>query len=186
MPDIYRVRTAITGGPGGDGLSTMWFDATGGLTAQNAANAVRTFWSSMANRTSNNLTYTVEPAVYTVDDATGLATGVTSTTTTAVPGTDANDEESWATQGLLEMRTGHFIGGREVRGRIFIPGPTSVSGSGGNPVAAYQTQLSAAGAALIADANSIWLAYSRKNATSVSVTVANSWTKWAVLRSRRD
>jgi len=183
---MYRVRTEITGGPGGTGLSTMYFDGTGGLTAQHAADAVRAFWDYQKAHISNNLTMTTLGPVYTLDDATGAPLAVTATTTTPVVGTDGSDEESWATQGLLELRTGNFISGREIRGRIFIPTPGSGQGSGGVPTAGYLSMLNAAAAALVADPNSSWEVWSRRNAVGVAVVSANAWSKWAVLRSRRD
>lgn len=182
----WRVRTALSGGSGGAGLSTMYFDATGGLTAQNAATAVRTFWATIANRISNNYTMTVEPLVYEINASTGQPVGVTGTTTTPVSGTDSADEEPWATQGLIFWNTGNFIGGREIRGRTFVPGPTSVSGSGGAPAAAYTAGLASAAAALIADVNTDLEVYSRLHTSAVSVSAASVWSKWAVLRSRRD
>lgn len=183
---MFRVRTLITGSPGGSYLSTFYFDATGPLTAQNAATAARTFWNSIRLHISNNLTITPDLAVYTLDETTGSPTGVSTVTGAAITGGATADEEAWATQGLVEWRTGNFLTGREIRGRTFIPGVCSGDSSGGVPTGTYPTDLQTAAAALIADANSTLVVWSRKNGFFDEVTSSTVWNKWAVLRSRRD
>ncbi len=186
MPSIFKVRTLFSGGGGGAGVNTLYFDATGGLTAQNAATAARTFWFTMRNEISNNITITPDLAVYTIDDATGSPSGLTTVTGTSFPGISTGNELPWSQQGLLEMRTGNFAFGRELRGRIFVPGAPDGDNSVGVPTSGYQTTLTAAGAALVADANSIWLVYSRTHHYSASIGSVQAWNQWAVLRSRRD
>jgi hypothetical protein len=186
MTILYRVRTGITGPQGSPYLSTMYFDATGPSTAQGAADAVRAFWNSLILQIHTGTLIQVENTVTSIDDTDGSPTAVIAVTNNLVTATATGDPEAWATQGLLEWHTGIFVAGREVRGRNFIPAPTSNQSSGGAPAAAYLTALNAAASALIADGFSEFRIYSRKNATSKAVTSRNAWTKWAVLRSRRD
>ena len=186
MPFLYRVRTGIAGGPGGSQVSTMYFDATSPFTAQAAVDTVYNFWNNLKAGIANDLTFTIEPAVYTIDATTGEPTGIVSTGSAAVSGTNANDTEPWATQGLVEWRTGNFISGREIRGRTFIPGPTYDQSSGGVPSSTYNTRISSAVTSLLGDTDSALMVYSRKNFLAAQVDVGSPWTKWAVLRSRRD
>jgi len=183
---MWRVRTHITGGAGGDGLSTMYFDGTGGLTAANAAVAVHTFWQTLQNHISNNLALQVDPLVYDINEATGHPVGVTSVSVAAVPGNASTDEAPWSAQGLIEWHTGNFLNGREIQGKTFIPGVTIGDNVVGAPGSGYVTALTAAGAALVADVNTSFQVYSRRNSAGIQVTAAAGWNKWAVLRSRRD
>jgi len=183
---MFRVRTSFAGGSGGTGLNTFYFDATGPLTAQDAATAARNFWNTVRANMSNNLTITPDLAVYTLDETDGHPTAVTTVTGAAMSGQATADEEPWATQGLVEWRTGNFLPGREIRGRTFIPGICSGDSSGGAPTSGIQSAFASAAAALISDANSALVVWSRKNGYWATTTTATVWPKWAVLRSRRD
>lgn len=182
---MYRVRTVISGGQGGPYLSTMYFNVVGGLTAANANAAVGTFWNSVKAKMGNSLSYATEAEVAEVDIATGQVTGIAAVTPQTGTGTPTTDMCPWTTQGLIRWRTGIFVGGREVRGRTFVPGPTEVENTAGVPAAAYVTALNAAASALIADANSDLMVYSKKNRDAVPVLSGSTWSQWAVLRSRR-
>lgn len=182
---MYRVRTAITGGQGGPSLSTLHFNVVGGLTAANAVAATATFWTALRTRISNQLTMTVESDVATIDIATGQVTGITATAGAVVTGNDAGDPAPWATQGLIRWRTGIYVGGREIRGRTFIPGVTDTSTPLGVPSAAYLTDLNAAAAALIANAVSDLEVYSPARREAAPAVLGQTWTNFASLRSRR-
>lgn len=183
---MYRVRTNISGGITGPGLSTFYFNDTSPATAQHAADAVHTFWDSIKNRVVNTVTFQVDPTVYTIDVTTGHPTLVTPVTAAPVVGQSTADPLPYSLQGLIEMHTGFFPGGREVRGRLFIPGADESLSTLGVPIAAYISSLQTAANALIADPNADWVVWSRKNHTVQPVTSAGVWNQWAVLRSRRD
>lgn len=188
---MYRVRTAITNFGGGPFLSTMFFDTTGG-TAQQAANAVRAYWLNFLTHLTTGVVVTVEPAVYTLDPATGQATAVDNTTTATVTGTSSGDPLPSTTQLLQRWNTGIFLSGRLVRGRTFIPTLTELVNTNTRPTAAILTAADTAGGNLIADANSVFVVWHRptpaapSSGSMVVVNGASSWTEWAVLRSRRD
>lgn len=164
----------------------MFFEDDGTLTAQNAATAVRNFWVACAVKLLNTYHFQVEGAVDTIDLATGKPTGSTAVTAADVVGTQNNDALPWATQGLVEWRTGFYSGGREVRGRTFIPGNVEIMSTSGVPTGEYTGALQTAANALISDALSQVQVYSRKHTLASGVTGATVWPKWAVLRSRRD
>jgi hypothetical protein len=164
----------------------MYFDATSPFTAVNAADAVNDFWDALKAGIANDFTITNEAAVYVIDATTGQPTGIQSVPAVSVTGTNAQDNEPFATQGLVEWRTGNFVAGREIRGRTFIPGPCYDQSSGGVPSSAYVTRVNSAVTALLGQLDSTLMVYSRKNLLAAGVDVGQCWGKWAVLRSRRD
>lgn len=184
--NLWRVRTAITGGSGSAQLSTMYFDATAPFTAQHAADAVRSFWNDCKNGISNVYTFQVEPDVFNIDTATGKAVASTGTGTLPVTGTEAGDPLPWATQALMRWGTTTFIGGRQIRGHTFIPGMVETNNTLGVPTAGLQTTFNAAAATLIGNLAAEFVIYSRKNGIGAVVTSDAMWSKWSVLRSRRD
>ena len=186
MSNLWRVRTALAGGTGADQVSTMFFDQAAGGTAQHAADAVHTFWSSLSSTIITGYTMNVDTIVEDIDIATGKPVAVTSVTAAPITASGASGAMPWATQGLVEWRTGLFLSGREVRGRTFIPGVNGVANAGGVPSSTYLSTLQAAGNALATDVNSSLCIYSRKKRSIGVVTTCNTYQKWAVLRSRRD
>lgn len=170
MSNIWQVRTAITGGSGAAQVSTMFFDQAAGLTAQGAADAVHAFWDTLKTKIVNSYTFDVEPVVEDIDTATGSPTGLTAVTVASVSGTLVGDPNPWATQGLVSWRTGVFLAGREA----------------GVPQASYVAALNSAAATLATDPNSSLCIYSRKKRAIGVVSTGQAWTKWAILRSRRD
>lgn len=186
MTSVFRVRTDITGGSGGAELGTLFFQDNGVLTAQNAATAAYTFWNSIKAYIHPSVSLQVEPLVTSVDVVTNQPVGGTSTTTSAVVGTGSTDPLPWATQGVLQLQTGVYIGGRELRGRLFLPGPGEGDNTLGVPVAGYKTAINTAAATLIADPNSELVIYSRTKHTFNRVNSGVVWNKWGYLSSRRD
>lgn len=185
MSDLYRVRTAILGIAGGPEVATHFFQASAG-TAQDAATAVRTFWDSLKTCVGNGYTFQVENAVELIDQATGQPTGLASTTNTVVTGTGGNNYVPSATQGVIQWRTGLFLGGREVRGRTYIPGlVTGVAGTTGLPGGPLPAAAVAAIGAIISPASSDFCIYSRAHRASASATSGALWNQFGVLRSRR-
>lgn len=184
--NLYRVRTSILGNAGGPEVATHFFDASGGGTAQDAATAVRTFWDSLKAQIGSSYNFQVENAVETIDSTTGQPVALTTTTNTVVTGTGGSTYLPAANQGVVQWRTGFFLGGREVRGRTYIPGLIAgASSSSGLPVAALTTAANTAINALISPASSDFGIYSRKNRAFASVLSGSLWNQFGVLRSRR-
>lgn len=164
----------------------MFFGQGGSNTAQLAATAVSAFWYGLRTVIANDYQMVVDPEVFSIDQATGEPTSVESTTQDSVTGANTAEPLPWVSQGLLRWHTGVFVGGREVRGRTFIPAPTTDDNTGGVPNSTYLGVLNTAGAALISATNVTLLTYSRQHHTSFAVISRSPWTKWAELRSRRD
>lgn len=183
---MYRIRTAITGGPGGSELSTMYFNSALTFTAQDAANAVRTFWNAIKGEISSVYTFQVETAVTEVADFTGEPIGVSTVTEAAVVGSNVAEQLPPATQALIRLHTGVYYGGRELQGKIYVPGFCENNSSGGVPSASSITTLANATAAMIADVPSELMLFSRKHLNANGVTSYSVWNQFAVLRSRRS
>lgn len=164
----------------------MFFDQAAGLTAQDAADAVRAFWLTCADNMADDYTAQVELAVEDIDYTTGKPVGVTAVTASLVTGTQSADPLPWATQALVSWRTGTFVSGREIRGRTFIPGMVETLSSNGVPAGSIFTSINGAASTLASDTDSSLAIFSRKKHAVGIVTSGSMWTKWAVLRSRRD
>lgn len=127
-----------------------------------------------------------DPSVEIIDTTTGKPTGAAAVTRANHVGTQGGDALPWANQGLVQLRSGIYVNGREQRGRIFIPGTAEPDNSGGVPIAAYRTDILLAAGLLMADVNSGLGVYSRVHKIFTTVTLVNVWAKWAMLTSRRD
>jgi len=184
---MFRVRTVFTGVTGAPWLNTLYFDSDSSGTAQQAATAAGTFWGAVDAYMDNTVAWTTEADVAIVNAATGDVTSAVGTTPVIGSGGDTGDPLPYATQGLIRWLTGIYVGGRQVRGRSFIPGMAeSACGASGTVSGAAVIGINAAGAALIADANSTLQVWSPTLGQANNVTIASTWSQFAVLRSRRD
>lgn len=187
MP-LLRVRTQIGGSTQGPAVSNLFFAGSGSSDALAAHGAVADFWGDMLGLMVNYTTLLVEGEIAELDTASGQVIDVHSTDPVAHTGASASAALPPMTQGLLRFRTGVFRDGREVRGRIFIPGPTEEGNDIAKPTSSYRTTLASAGANL----GSSQVVYSRPTSPEAGdggfelVSGRSVWEKWAVLRSRRD
>lgn len=180
---MLRVRTSISAAFGGPQLSTHYFPGTGSSDAATAAAAVRAFWDALKGKIGTAWSLDVQNDVVELDPATGQPTAVHNTETALVTGTGTGDALPYATQGLVQWRTGVYVGGREIRGRTFIPGPLEADNAVGFPLTAYTSLLTTA-AGNLASAGLAVYSYTHRQFADVSSGVG--WTNWASLRSRRD
>lgn len=182
---MYRVKTEFTGLPGMPGLNQLYFDATGG-TATEATVAAAGFWRACQAAFSSSCVWNTLADVEVVDSATGQIVGVSSGGAESGLGVDNTDYLPTATQGLIRLRTGVFVNGREVRGRIFVPGLTEGDTADGQLASAAEVILQDALTAVITVPPVDLLVYSRKNGVAHPVVAGSVWNQFAVLRSRRD
>lgn len=183
---MYRVRTIFTGPSGAPWVNTLFFAESGG-TAQDAANAVGDFWSNIDAIQSNAISWTTEADVVLVNEDTGLATGVTATTPVSGAGGASDEMLPVASQALIRLLTGVFNDGRQIRGRIFVPGLTETSNTTGGILSGTAgVGLSDAVTNLIGDADSELVVWSRSGLQAHPAIAGTVWNQFAVLRSRRD
>lgn len=176
-------------------FSQHYFGGTSELEATAARNALTTFWQGVDDRVVNNLTWTIQGDVEVIDPATGQITGVFGGVGATGNGADTGELTSAALQGLLRWRTGTFLGGREIRGRTFLPGVSEASSADGVPAATYITGMETAATNLRTSASTagglvVWArprteAPTRPGQTALVVS-SSCWGQFAVLRSRRD
>lgn len=183
---MYRVRTVFTGVAGSPYYSNLYFTQEGGTAAQARA-AVNTFWEANKALITSNLKWSIENEVPLVDQVSGDVVGVDSDATSYVSqGTRSDTPIPYSNQVLARLRTGVYLGGKEIRGRIFIPGFTQISqnsdGVIGSAAAGVATNLNA----LIANANAQLVVWAKSKGTYAVVNSGSVWNQFAVLRSRRD
>lgn len=183
--DMLRIRTVTTGVAGAPFYTNLYFGTALGTAAQAHA-AVTAFWTSMRDFISSSLTMRVEGEIAIIDSDTGEQTGSASVTGTTVTGAQATNNLPPATQGLIRWRTGNFVGGRRLQGRTFIPGVTVALSSNGEPSGDYIAKMQDSANALIAAASVDLLIFSKTKFVAQPVLSASPWSRFAVLRSRRD
>lgn len=185
MTNLSRIQVIWSGTPVvGGGLSTFYMLNSVGTVAQQVA-AVATFLDNSESSRSTSLSWATSADVAVIDDATGNLVSMESVTPETGVGTGTGDLAPYATQGLLRLYTTTVVGGRLLRGRLFLPGVTEGANTG-IPSAGYISNYNTVAAALISDANTAWAVWSRTHGTSQAVSTATTWNRWAVLRSRRD
>lgn len=183
---VHRVQVIWSGLTiQGGGLSTFYFDGAVGTAAQQVA-AVAAFLGATEDRRGVSVAWQTAADVSVLNSATGQLEGIFTTTPAQGVGATSGDLMPANCQGLLRLITPNVVGGRLLRGRIFLPGSLEVDNTLAVPNATYRTDYDTAGAALIADANSTWVVWSKTHGVMAVVGSVNTWTKWASLRSRRD
>lgn len=185
MTTLARIRTIFTGVAGTPWYSNIYFDADATTGAGYAAD-VAAFWATCAPQMSSAVDYTVESTYGVIDDATGNLIGIGSWAGATGGGSNTNAPLPFSNQALVNWTTGAFLGGRQVRGKTFIPALTTPANDNGVLGAATRAVFLAAAEELLSDGNGALRVYSPKNLTSAAVTDTAVPTLIAVLRSRRD
>jgi len=188
MTDLRRIRTVFTGVAGTPWYCNMYFTWVSS-TEQAALDAVGDFWTAIISHINDAVTGTVEGDIPVVDDATGNIINMESATPETINFSGAGGITPPASQGLINTLTDTFIGGRRLRGKVYLPGIiTGALGTNGAVAPANATIWNNAMAALVAASASPGplRVYSPTHATSAVVTAHNVKSQFAVLRSRRD
>jgi len=181
-----RVTTTISGGQSAPYFNRLHFDDFNGdqTSADAAVATVRQFWVLVAPSMSNTLSIQIDPEVFLVNNGTGEPEAVFVTTAAAVTGGNAGDRLPSLNQLLVQFRTGVFVGGREVRGRMFIPGLAEDNNTLGRPSAGVRTLVAnAAQAELVENTPAVGILGMNGFTEATSATV---WNEWAYLTTRRD
>lgn len=115
MTSLSRVRTELTGFPGGPGVATMYF-----LNTETVMASLQAFWEDLAGSMPVDVAIFIPPAGDIIDDATGTITGAWSDEPPAsIPGTSASTYVA-AAGGLISWETSTILDGRRLRGRTFV------------------------------------------------------------------
>lgn len=180
---MKRVRTIFSGVQGAPYYSNLYFGD--GSLANACVTAVSTFFADMDGVISDQLAWTVQGTVVTMDPVTGDITSSEDVTGQNGFGADTGEIMPFATQALVRWHTGEYINGRELRGRTFIPAMTIVSDDQGVLLSTNLTTIQNAADGLIASGQNM-LMWSKTHGETRVVTSADVWNQFAILRSRRD
>lgn len=183
MAEFYRITTEWTGPPGTPWYSTHVAVKNFSADAGDYGALVVAFWEVLDGQMFNAIDGRVLETVDVFESDTGATVGVESWDGADISPSSADNPLPYATQGLLQLRTGVYVGGREIRGRMFLPGFTEDNNTTGVPNSALMGVMSSAGALL---ENQGFYVYSPTQNVCEQITSATPWNKWAVLRSRRD
>lgn len=188
MAVLRRVRTVFTGVAGTPWYSNLYFDAGVG-SPDIEIDLVRDFWTTLNTAWGTGITATIEGDVARIESTTGQVVGIDSGTALTVAGAGTGTKLPPATQGVLHLFTSSFVGGRQLRGKVFIPGLIqSISDGLGAPNTSLKTLFLNAGNTLMTASNTSgnWQVWSKKNLVAADVTSLSTPSKFGVLRSRRD
>lgn len=200
---MFRVTTQFSGTyVVGGGVTRTYFMPSSGAESD-AAGAMTAFWAAVKSCIHTSTTIAVLPVVETIDPTNGEITAATAVTGSSTTGTDDGNALPPQTQGILQLRTGGYVDGREVRGRIYIPALTVSGWRDGNWVSTKRAIIETAAATLLAGGTSDWqlvvwqrerladpdhepnpITHRDGSVHAVSALVLAQ--KTAVLRSRRD
>lgn len=184
---MLRVRVILTGLQGAPWVATHYF-ANDELQADAdaAVAAVGAFWGAVDSRIVNTIDWTTESEVAVLTPS-GARTGSFAVTPATGTGGASGNPVARATQAVIQWRTGFFAGGREIRGRTFVPGlQDSDITNEGQVASGARTALAAAATTMATDASNDLVVWSRTNAAVATVSSATCWQEFGVLRSRRD
>ena len=186
---MLRTTTLWTGQSGMPGYTTLHFLGTEDQAAADGVAALtEAIWEGLSAVIWSGVTAAVLPNVDVIDPVTGQTTGSFGVTTTPNAMGASGDQQPVAVQGLVQLRTGVYVSGREIRGRVFIPGSVDTADLAGAPNPVYSTSLGNVFSTAITDSAALGnplAIWSPTRGQAEPVASAAGWTQWAVLRSRR-
>jgi hypothetical protein len=191
---MLRVRTTWTSPQGGPYLSTHYFTGASDVAAQDAVDALVTFWQAVDAGIMNTYTWTVLPEVAHIDEDDGKILNLYPVTGDSAPGAVTSGTQlPPSNQVLVRWHTQAYIDGRNVRGRTFIPGVPTANNQAGKFNSGSAAIFDTAAEALISDAGSELVVWRRPNPAAettagqaIPVSAASVWLDFAILRRRRD
>jgi len=186
---MLRSTVLLTGVAGAPYYSTLHWGGTTDGEAQAAADAHGHFWNQLQARLRSTMTATVAEEVALVDVATGQILELFPVTGGSVAFSDTGEPLPPSNQALLRLRTGIYVAGRELRGRLNVPGCMEDDSSGGVPSGSLITAVEAAWTFAMTTSGGAAggpVVYSDTHHVSAPVSFVSMWNQWAVLRSRRD
>lgn len=205
---VHILRTSWTGTSGGLGLTQIAVDTTdstfGPLSssdAQDAVNAMRTFWDAIKLNMPNEVSFTVSPVVDYYLTNSGVLSGSVSAPTppVAVLGT-GTASYSMAAGLKLNWNTSTIRNGRRVRGSTFlVPTTSSAFNQTGTADTTVRTAISSAASTFLNSLSATGLkgvVWSRpldeedpkgpRDGAQADITGVEVSEKTAILRGRRD
>jgi hypothetical protein len=145
------------------------------------------FWNARKADVDDSLAVQMDGVVLSIDEETGLPVDATAVDADTFTGTNDTDLLPSMNQGLLQLRTGVYVEGRELRGRIFLPGWGENKSTAGRPsVSTLNDWVASANAELLGALDATIVVYSLTHKVFAPVIAITAWNEFAVLRSRRS
>lgn len=187
MALLNELRTNWSGVAGSPYYTTIRHrdDASVNLTA------FQTAWGIFVNSLKTNFSSAVvasnDPEVRVIESTTNETVAVKTVSVGTWAGTGGGDALPPATQLLIQLQTNNFVGGRRIKGRIFVPCQLETNSTvTGQPSAGYRGAVDALLATMLTSMGDSFVIYSPTHKVYATVQGAHCWDQWAVLRSRRD
>lgn len=188
MVNVWRVTTELSGVQGAPYYSTFHFDPLAPGTSPSACLvATQAFWTGLDAFLAPTLIATTNREVAVIDVDTDTQVGMelaTGSNTHTFHG--SGERLPWATQGLVRWRTSTFVGGRELRGRTFIPAFAETANAGGTVEPTVTSAVDLVAADLVTDPDALFVVYSPTHHVIAPPIFGSMWNQWAELRTRRD
>lgn len=199
MTNLYRVRSAFTGFPGGPGVATMYF-----LDTATAVASLKTYWEALKGLLPNTVTVTVEPFGEVINDVNGnLVDTWAASPQTATVGTVSGAAYAAPVGALTTWLTDTVVDNHVLKGRTYlVPATSGAFAPDGTLTATAQTTMLNAAAALVIAQSTSMVVWHRPRAAKAAdgsrpavtardgshglVTFHAVPDKAVVLRSRRD
>ncbi len=187
MALIHRVRTIVTGVTGSPWYINTHWDAQADADPTPQVQAMTDFWGAIKSYLDNACVYRVQPDVPVIETTDDQIVAVLTTDGSQTTGTGTTSALPYANQMLVRMQTGVYASGRQVRGRLIIPGPTATTSTvDGTISSSVRAAIDTAAAALTTSADESFRVYSKRNGAAYPVSTASTWEQYSILRSRRD
>nr|CRY97365.1 hypothetical protein [uncultured prokaryote] len=185
---MFRVRTIFTGVAGSPYYNSLYFEGGVNPPPSDLVDAVGTFWEAACIKSLTAMVGQVQSEVQQLDVTTGDIVAVFNQPAYDFNGAGGGAGKPPATQGLLRLRTGSYVNGRQVAGRVFVPGLTDGAG-GPTWDLTVRNAVEFAGEDLMAYSDTEdakWSVYSPTHGLTRPITAVSAWNEFAVQRSRRD
>lgn len=142
---MLRIRVLWTGGVGGPWISNLYTSSSNTQANVDAfRDAVNTLLNTYRSLMASGVTITSSSA----DEMDLSGTLLSNRPFTTPINLASNGTGNWLPrecQALAQFRTGIYVGGREVRGRMYLPQPTvGQATAGGDPSTAFQSTMNTA------------------------------------------
>lgn len=185
MTELYRLRTTLTGFPGGPGVATMFF-----LDVATAVSSVHSFWTTVKAGMPSDVNLQVENTGDIIEDTTGALTGAWGATAVSSLSGVGTGPYSAPSGACITWLTDTITDRKRLRGRTFVvPLAGDMYQSDGSLASGTLSNLQGAADDLIAAQSASFVIWHRGTGTDGSnglVTAARVADKAAILRSRRD
>jgi len=184
---MIRIRVTWSGLAGGPWISTFYFSDTFNQTNVDAARGgINTLLNTYRSLMAAGATITAATAENL--SLAGVLSGSLALTTPI--NLTSNGAGNWLpreVQALAQVRTGSYLSGRELRGRIYFPQPTTgQADASGNPSTTFQSTMNTALTTYRTTGGFTPVVWSKKFASSSTMSAASIAPYFAVQRRRRD